>query len=222
MTIEITLKCPKCEGKDIRKNGRTKRKKQNYECKSCGRQFIAPQELSYRGCQKGITERVKHMLVRRVGIRDIFELEGISPKKVLSILANTTVSIKPKQRFYASLEVDELWSYVKKKGQKYWLIDAYCRQSGEIVSWTWGKRDRKTVQRLWSSLKALGVGFKEVCTDNWEAFKGGFEDCKHLIGKCFTKGIAGNNCRLRHRISRLVRRTCCFSKKKSNHRKARC
>ncbi len=52
-------------------------KKQNYECKSCGRQFIAPQELSYRGCQKGITERVKHMLVSRVGIRDIFELEGI-------------------------------------------------------------------------------------------------------------------------------------------------
>ncbi len=220
MTIEITLKCPKCDSEDIRKNGINKLKKQNYHCTNCGRQFIAPHELRYRGCQKGIEERVKHMLVRKVGIRDIAELEGISPKKVLSILSNAEVTIQPKQYSYETLEVDELWSYVKKKGQKYCLLYAYCRQSGEIVSWAWGKRDRKTVKRLWSNLKALGITIKRICTDNWEAFKDVFQGCKHLIGKYFTKGIEGNNCRLRHRISRLVRRTCCFSKKKSNHRKA--
>ncbi|MDR2773526.1 MAG: IS1 family transposase, partial [Tannerella sp.] len=33
-------------------------------------------------------------------------------------------------------------------------------------------------------------------------------------------GIEGNNCRLRHRSRRAFRRTCCFSKKPSNHRNA--
>ena len=220
MTVEITLKCPKCDSQDIRKNGINKRNKQNYQCKTCQRQFIAQHELVYRGCQKGITERVKHMLVRRLGIRDIAELEGISVRKVLSILEDTEVKIKPAQSHYDPLEVDELWSYVKKKAKKYWLLYAYCRHTGEIVSWVWGNRDKKTVKQLWSNLKSAGVSFKQICTDNWEAFKGVFGDCKHLIGKCFTQGIEGNNCRLRHRISRLIRRTCCFSKKKSNHRKA--
>ena len=221
MTVEITLECPKCnQSEDIVKNGINKQNKQNYRCNRCNRQFIAPHELSYRGCQKGIAERIKYMLVRRLGIRDIAELEGISVKKVLSTLEDISVKMKPSQSYYDSLEVDELWSYVKKKSKKYWLIYAYCRQTGEIVSWAWGKRDRKTVQQLWSNLKSAGVRVKAVCTDNWEAFKGVFKGCKHLIGKCFTKGIEGNNCRLRHRVSRLIRRTCCFSKKKSNHRKA--
>ncbi|MDR1956966.1 MAG: IS1 family transposase, partial [Treponema sp.] len=40
------------------------------------------------------------------------------------------------------------------------------------------------------------------------------------VGKEHTVGIAGNNCRLRHRIRRAFRRTCCFSKKLRNHWKA--
>jgi IS1 family transposase len=39
-------------------------------------------------------------------------------------------------------------------------------------------------------------------------------------GKEHTVGIEGNNCRLRHRIRRTFCRTCCFSKKLFNHRKA--
>ncbi|MBC6409726.1 MAG: hypothetical protein GDA42_04600 [Ekhidna sp.] len=37
-----------------------------------------------------------------------------------------------------------------------------------------------------------------------------------LMSKEGTKGIEGNNCRLRHRIRRAFRRTCCFSKKMEN------
>ncbi|MDR1443272.1 MAG: IS1 family transposase, partial [Treponema sp.] len=42
----------------------------------------------------------------------------------------------------------------------------------------------------------------------------------HLVGKKHTVGIEGNNCRLRHRIRRVFRRTCCFSKSIVNHWKA--
>ncbi len=39
MTIEITLKCPKCDEEDIRKNGINKMNKQNYQCKIAQRQI---------------------------------------------------------------------------------------------------------------------------------------------------------------------------------------
>ncbi|MDR0711370.1 MAG: IS1 family transposase, partial [Prevotellaceae bacterium] len=39
------------------------------------------------------------------------------------------------------------------------------------------------------------------------------------IGKKHTVGIEGNNCRLRHRIRRAFRKTCCFSKIIRNHLK---
>jgi hypothetical protein len=42
----------------------------------------------------------------------------------------------------------------------------------------------------------------------------------HLAGKEYTGGIEGNNCRLRHRIRRVFRRTCCLSRKMYNHLKA--
>ncbi|MCI5157434.1 MAG: IS1 family transposase [Candidatus Electrothrix sp. AUS1_2] len=47
-----------------------------------------------------------------------------------------------------------------------------------------------------------------------------FKADNNIIGKENTKGIEGNNCRLRHRIRRAFRKTCCFSKKLYNHIKA--
>ena len=35
---------------------------------------------------------------------------------------------------------------------------------------------------------------------------------KSNLGKKYTMGIEGNNCRLRHRIRRIVRNTCCFQR----------
>jgi transposase-like protein len=88
------------------------------------------------------------MMVRSIGIRDISVIEGISIAKVLSVLAKSCYSIKPKQHHYSSLEVDELWTYVEKKKNKVWLIYAYDRDTGEIVSFVWGKRDLKTAMKL--------------------------------------------------------------------------
>ena len=39
------------------------------------------------------------------------------------------------------------------------------------------------------------------------------------IGKAYTVAIEGNNCKLRNRIKRAFRKTCCFSKKQINHLK---
>ena len=118
------------------------------------------------------------------------------------------------------MEVDEFWTYVGKKKNKIWLIYAYHRETGEIVGYVWGKRNSKTAKELRTKLNDLNVTFDMIYTDDWYSFKIAFYSDNHIIGKEHTKGIEGNNCRLRHRIKRAFRKTCCFSKKLFNHFKA--
>ena len=115
MQIKITLHSPNCQGANIKKNGKKSSQKQNYLCKVCGRQFIGDHALSYKGWHSCLIQKVLLMLVRGIGIRDIAEIEKISIRKVLSVLVNSSHTIKPKQRHYDSLEVDEFWTYVGKK-----------------------------------------------------------------------------------------------------------
>jgi IS1 family transposase len=89
-----------------------------------------------------------------------------------------------------------------------------------LVAFVWGKRDLKTALKLKKRIKRLGITYDRIATDDWNSFLAAFaEDC-HDVGKEHTVGIEGNNCRLRHRVRRAFRRTCCFSKKLRNHWKA--
>ena len=88
------------------------------------------------------------------------------------------------------------------------------------MSWQWGKRNKKIARKLREKLKKLGVSFGQICTDNWESVTSVFQEDNHKIGKKYTTDIEGNNTRLRHRIRRAVRKTCCFPKKLENHFKA--
>ena len=87
----------------------------------------------------------------------------------------------------------------------------------EKSAYVWGKRDLRTAKKLRKQLKELDITYDSIATDDWKSFKITFKEDKHLIGKTYTVGIEGNNCKLRHRIKRAFRRTCCFSKKLSNH-----
>jgi IS1 family transposase/transposase-like protein len=220
MKIQITLYCPNCQSANVKRNGWKTSKKQNYFCKDCGRQFIGDHALSYKGCHSELNQKILLMLVRGLGIRDIAEIEKASIGKVLSVLVCSNHRIKPKQKHYDSLEVDEFWTYVGDKRHKVWLIYAYHRATGEIVAYVWGKRNLKTAKRLRENLKTLDVRFDRVCTDSWESFLIAFKEDNLIVGKKHTVGIEGNNCRLRHRIRRAFRKTCCFSKKLFNHLKA--
>ena len=218
MKIQITLYYPRCQSTKVVKNGlKGYSNKQNYLCRSCDRQFIGDHNLDYQGCHSSLTQRLKRMFVRGMGIRDIAEVEQISTGKVLHVLDNLKVAPQPKKLHYDTLEVDEFWSYVGEKTNKVWLIYAYHRNSGEIVAWVFGKRNYKTAKQLRKKIKALNISYESIRMDDWKSFKRAFQEDKCQIGKEFTKGIEGNNCRLRHRIRRAFRRSCNFSKKMKNH-----
>ena len=87
----------------------------------------------------------------------------------------------------------------------------------KIVAYFWGKRDLKTAQKLRARLKQLKVSYGSISMDNWDSFITAFKPDNKQVGKQHTIGIEGNNCRLRHRLRRAVRKTCCFSKKFDNH-----
>lgn len=220
MNIQIELTCPACHSTSVKKNGKKVYGKQNYQCKDCRRQFIGDHALTYNGCHSMIDHRIRHMLARGVGIRDTAELQGISAGKVLTTLVNSEYKLTPQKTYYKSLEVDEFWTFVGSKKNKQWLIYAYDRQTGEIVAYVWGRRNLQTANQLRKRLIELGIKYGKIASDNWDSFVTAFEDDEQSIGKQYTVGIEGNNCRLRHRIRRAFRKTCCFSKCLTNHFKA--
>ena len=218
MKIEIELHCPRCQSTSIKKNGIKRDGKQNYRCKSCARQFIGDHNLTYLGCHSKADHLILIMLARCCGIRDISAIATFSVGKILKTLARSNYEITPKRNHYKCLEVDEFWTFVGKKKNKHWLQYAYERASGEIVAFVWGGRDAITATRLKNRIKELEITYDHISSDHWESFIKVFKPSQQ--GKFHTIGIEGNNCRLRHRIKRAVRKTCCFSKKILNHVKA--
>ncbi|MDR2774139.1 MAG: hypothetical protein LBC19_05260 [Tannerella sp.] len=107
MKIKIELYCPHCQATKIKKNGKKSYGKQNYMCKTCGRQFIGDHALDYKGCHSPLIKRILLMPVRGIGVRDILVIEGTSIVKVLSVLVKSYYAIKPKRQHYTSLEVNE-------------------------------------------------------------------------------------------------------------------
>ena len=107
MKTQITIRCPSCLGLSIKKNGWKIYGKQNYQYKDCHRQFIHETDLSYQGCKSEIDDKIRLMLVRGCSVADIVVIEKVSKYKVLSVLVDSNHYIKPKQRYYRKLQVDE-------------------------------------------------------------------------------------------------------------------
>ena len=92
----------------------------------------------------------------------------------------------------------------------------------EKSAYVWGKRDLRTAKKLRKQLKELNITYDSIATDDSKSFKTTFKEDNHLIEKAYTVGIEGNNCKLRHRIKRAFRKTCCFSKKQIKSSKDLC
>jgi IS1 family transposase len=121
------------------------------------------------------------MPVRGNGVRDISAVLEISVKKVLKTLASTTYKLIPKIKQYDCLETDGFWTYAGDKRNKVWLIYAYHRQSGEIVSFVWGKQDLKTAEKMRKRLKWLGISYDKVRI--WDSFQAAFREGQTGTGK---------------------------------------
>ncbi len=119
-----------------------------------------------------------------------------------------------------TIQCDEMWSFVLKKGNKQWIWLALDVKTREIVGVYVGDRSRDGAQGLWDALPAVYRQCAVSYTDFWSAYDEVFPSKRHQSaskdsGK--TSLIERFNCTLRQRVSRLVRKTLSFSKKLENH-----
>ena len=214
------IHCPHCQSKSINKNGIKANNKQNYLCRTCGKQFQI--EYKNQGANPVIKNYVQKALCRNCGVADIEKIFNVSKPYILRTLVNYAekLEIKPQKQHYKSLQIDEFWTYIGTKKNKKWLLYAYYRETQEIVAYVFGDRSEKTIQALYAKLAENKITVDEFCTDNWKAFAKILPKNKHKIGKQYTKAIEGNNNYIRSRNRRTVRKTCGFSKKLENHEAA--
>ena len=153
---EAKLICPRCGSQHTVKNGRIHNKKPKHKCLDCGRQFfekptkkyVAPTTLDY----------INKMLLEKNLLAGIARVTGVS-KKWLQDYVNALYAQVPQQLKTTSkplgkltVECDEAWSFVNRKGNKQWIWLALDAKTKEIVGVYIGNRSRESALKLWYSL----------------------------------------------------------------------
>jgi insertion element IS1 protein InsB len=134
-------------------------------------------------------------------------------------LRETLVALDPNDESATILELDELWSFVLKRGNQVWIWIALCRKTRQVVARAVGDRSKKTCQELWNNIP--DEYRKGHCfADFWGAYQAIIPK-EHLtqVGKETgeTAHIERWNGTLRQRLGRFVRETFSFSKNISMH-----
>jgi len=112
-------------------------------------------------------------------------------------------------------EVDEMWSYVGKKKTPRWLWHAIDHRSGQVLAYVFGRRKEAVFLKLKALLEPFGI--TRYSTDSWGAYTRHLDADAHQPGKRNTQPIERKHLTLRTRITRLVRKTICFSRSTQMH-----
>ena len=114
--------CKNCGSSKLVKNGKNKLGAQRYKCKECRGTFIAGDARLKHGLEKRL--KVINMYLEGVGIRSIERLEGVSDPLIIYWMRHFAElirkeirrrSLPDKPRDIAIVEIDELFTYYKKR-----------------------------------------------------------------------------------------------------------
>jgi insertion element IS1 protein InsB len=118
-------------------------------------------------------------------------------------------------RIAEETEVDEMWSFVRRKKAPRWLWHAIDHRSGKVLAYVFGRRQDEVFLKLQALLEPFGI--TKYYTDSWGAYTRHIEVDQHQPGKRNTQQIERKHLTLRTRIKRLTRKTICFSKSIQMH-----
>jgi IS1 family transposase len=108
------------------------------------------------------------------------------------------------------LELDEMWHYLKKKGRKRWIWQALDRDTGHLLDWECGRRDKKTLQKRTDRLAPWDITIDY--TDKWATDTSNIPPDKRVQSKTTTHDIERHHCRQRHWFGRFKRTSIIVSK----------
>ncbi len=206
------------------KNGTTRRGKQNYKCRDCGRQFVENPQWKRR--EPDSTVVIDRLLLEKIPLAGIARVLKLSESWLQQYVNRCyavvprQVQVVPKSQGPLAVQMDAWWSFVDDKGNKQWVWLALDVVTRELVGCHIGDRSADSALALWQSMPAVYRQCAMLYTDYWEAYQTILPSQRHCaVGKetGLTSYIERFNNTLRQRVSRLVRKTLSFSKKLENH-----
>ncbi len=209
------ITCPACSSFNLKKNGKTRNKKQKYYCHNCSRQFIT--RYTYQGCRPAISSLILKMTLNSSGIRDISRVLAISTNTILKTIRLAADKLPPLRppNHAQTVELDEFWSFVgSKKNQRWtWLgLTSTTRRIGAVVH---GRRTDANCRKLLAKYQNSRV--KQFASDDWQSYQKFVPSKLHHIGKDKTQRIERKNLNFRIHLKRLGRKTIAFSKNEEMH-----
>src|SRR5262245_55814862 len=117
-------------------------------------------------------------------------------------------------------KVDERWSFVGKKANQQWVWIAMDATTRQVIAFHVDDRSGQSAEARWGKIPAVYQEHALFSTDHYAVYTKVIPAAQHRpISKLArtTNHVARFTCRLRQRVSRLVRATLSFSKKLSHH-----
>ncbi|MGV3599174.1 MAG: IS1 family transposase [Bacteroidota bacterium] len=199
------IECKKCSGTSLVKAGKI-RGRQRYKCKGCKSYFV-PKNLRLEKKQLQAVELyLDNMPIRAVSRR--FKVSPSTVQRWLEIMSEKLMPLIPLKS--KSIEMDELYLYIKKKKSKRWLWLALCRDTKRIVGFHVGGRGQKALKTLYNSISVIECS--NYYTDGHAPYKNVLPKKKHSTATGQTNTIEGINSAIRHYLARFRRRSKCYSK----------
>src|SRR2546426_7296571 len=187
--------CPQCQSDRLVNNGSVAGTPTKF-CKPCGLQFT-------RTMPRG-----KPLTLRGISMHRIAFLLQVSVQAVLNWIRTFAKEHEEKPEPTGKtivLELDEMWHYLKKKRQKLWIWKALDRDTGQLLDWECGRRDKATLKKLVDRLAQWDV--KLYCTAKWATYTAVIPPDKLVQSKATTHAIERNHYRQRHWFGRFKRKS---------------
>jgi insertion element IS1 protein InsB len=213
----MTHVCRICESTNLVKNGTNRCGNAQYHCKDCGTYRVLTPKPAYSETEQ---QTVLRACLERCSLRGVTRIFAVARQTIARWLKAHVQNLPDvKETLLPAtpddvLELDEMWSFVRKKEQAWWLWTAMCRRTRQIVAFAIGDRSKVTCLRLW---QAIPHAYKHCHTfsDFWHAYQYVFPaETHHGVGKESgeTAHMERWNNTLRQRVGRYVRKTLSFSK----------
>ncbi len=218
----MTQTCRGCGSSNIVKNGTNRSGSPQYHCKECGIYRVLKPKQAYSETEQ---QTVLRACLERCSLRGVERIFSIARQTVAQWIKahvqhapdfrDTLLPATPND----VLELDEMWSFVRKKEDPRWLWTAMCRRTRQIVAFVIGDRSKATCLRLWKSIPKK-YQHCYIFSDFWAAYQHVFPaETHHCVGKETgeTAPMERWNNTLRQRVGRYVRQTLSFSKSDEYH-----
>ena len=216
--------CSRCAATHVVRNGVNSVGTPTFRCRTCGHRFVAnPRKGPIPEDQRSL---IRRLLRERLSLRAIVRIVGVS-RSWLQRFVNALYAATPrepgplkKKAGQVRIEVDEMWSFIGKKEEPWWVWTAQDSRTRQVVGMAVGERDEFTARCLWESLPTEYRERAIVATDLLPVYEAVVPERWHATGEKgsgLTNHIERFFGTVRQRCARFVRKTLSFSRKMENH-----